>query len=604
MSASRKLVYSGLAMLVCASGAGCAGSRLRDMFASGSPSDYKTLQEIAEDERRQTEGSSSSAVAGTETTADKPALGTRLSSWSPMKKNTPAAEESAGSAVADTKAAEASGDTKLPNPFDSLLARGNRRKELEADPFLERPGTETAKKSAKVQSEAERLAELDALAASKSEKVTQKTSTGKTTADKALADKPLGGKPVADQLADTKSAEKKTVRNTAAAKAPVSKKAAENPFENEELLAALDPEGQADSAAEPLIQSKKKPSHSTGNPAADLEALVSRHNASRGESAGVRKASAVTVEDSVDKEDSGEDYQEMFRALQADFETSAEESSRENAVALSDKKAGRSGTQARDFDALLSGDSQATASAARRVRKITPVNGQVVQETSQEKSADFGKTAKSAGRLSKTVLAANQLLVQADKSQTGNAELFDGKDPFAQVGLADVKAHADQEGFQWKQASDAEETLRQASLTSAEATGFAASETPEKSGSESEDSWGSGFAKNSHRTVSDDSSFAAFASSQDRSGAVAPTRTVSMSRNPGFEDDPFQSASFHTGLETTPGPVAAVDGTPVVKLGGPLTRISMRTWGLIFGGIIVAILLFAPRRNKPVHAER
>ena len=82
-------------------------------------------------------------------------------------------------------------------------------------------------------------------------------------------------------------------------------------------------------------------------------------------------------------------------------------------------------------------------------------------------------------------------------------------------------------------------------------------------------------------------------------------QSASLSRSSairgGFESDPFFStpALSEEHASETDGSLAAANDTPVIKPSGIFSVFTGKTWALLFGGAIVAFLLFAPGRNKP-----
>jgi hypothetical protein len=107
MTTIRTIVSSGLAVMLCVSAVGCAGGRLRDMFSRNSTSDYRTLQELAEEDQKSAETKTGPQLA--EEPQERPSLGQRLASMSPLKRD--AQPETAADAGIDSaeKATPATG---------------------------------------------------------------------------------------------------------------------------------------------------------------------------------------------------------------------------------------------------------------------------------------------------------------------------------------------------------------------------------------------------------------------------------------------------------------------------------------------------------------
>lgn len=120
MTQTRKFVSSSMALLLMTS-VGCAGNGLKSMFARNETAGYKTLEELEAEQENE----------GASTDGSKP----RFASWLPFGKKT--ADESEVMAAADTPESEerTSTGSRWKNPF-------RRQEAVEADPFLTRESPE------------------------------------------------------------------------------------------------------------------------------------------------------------------------------------------------------------------------------------------------------------------------------------------------------------------------------------------------------------------------------------------------------------------------------------------------------------------------------
>lgn len=639
----------GVALLLCSSFVGCAGGRLRDMFSVSPTADYKTLQELAEEERQATPGAAAAAAqladAGPAAdTADQPTLGERLKSSLPLRRGqqvpaetaslTTTVDDQAAASAATAAASPAETPARSGGPLNRLLSLTGRSRQVDADPFLD---SQAAESTAAVQTEAERLAELDQAARS---------------APAAAAAKQ--GTPVKDSLTAAVGDSSTTLTRTVSS----SSSEAEQMFASlsgaggAEADVAADTADDADETAEPLIQPGKKPA--AGQSVDELEAFLTQSKLareSRARAAGTaaeqatagdnqQKALQLASAKAAESPESGESYADMFRALQAGFETPARDtgSPADAASGSSGGSAAARGTAAQPapgstagnpFDSLLAGTDPAAAVANIAAAAAGP------GQHDAEQSSGFDSLLGAAAAASKTVeqqarqtppsardllqsgtAAAAETLARA--GQSGPTDFFAGRDPFAEVGLAAAQSLADDAEFQWKSAEDARLALQQAGQQAADMwNGAAATANSAKAGANTVLDTANRIRNASSQTLSF-AEFEARAYAGSAAGApeppsaapltVPPMHMTSMTRNAGLEEDPpFDTVSFESAFAGAPaaglGAVTAAQTAPAAAVGSA-SGLSFRTWSLIVGGIIVAILLFAPKRNKPQQAEQ
>lgn len=560
MSASKKILCSGAVLLSCLPLSGCAGNRLNNMFSTTSPSDYKTLQQLAEEEREQSGKPAASSLAGIESPAPDAGSTTgerwaRFPSWKRDAKDdakSATVAASSGSEIAESESAESAG------PLNRLLTFGGRKKGLETDPFLETDALSASKsaagsKSAGVQSEMERLAELDRLRELQKNQSLQAAATNQ--------------KSLQDSFDDPSE---EAVRLFAAATAAKSTTTASTGSKTE--------------------AKERNDSKTFANPADELEALLARTDARPKSETTDGKLQLASAKDSPK---SGEDYSDMFRALQAGFETPGETAA--GKFTTKEKSAAGSSDSTNPFDLLLADSAPAkTVSDALSSRTEKEKSGNAADGSFE----DFLKTATTTSHLRKNrqpvrdEVAKSQVLTESEDdvaerlwaTQDASAER---PNPFEQSGLAEAKPLADEADFPWKSASESSFAARNAN-------------------DGGQQWWNNTLANSGFNGSAENFRDSSSAARNSAMGGML-TSGSSVSRNPGFEDaPPFNPVSFQTEFDEqssgAAGVVAAVDTTPVVSVFGQWKLNTFRNWFLLIGGIVVAILLFAPKRTKPMHA--
>jgi hypothetical protein len=510
-------------------------------------------------------------------------------------------------------------------PINRLLSLTGRGRDVEPDPFIDaaEPASQktTSTAARTVQTEAERLKELDALAQAK-----------KNAAE--------AGKP-ADALLSQKSGVKEQVTRTSNEAEQIFADLAKPKSPAAESASAAHPE----SAAEPLITAERRKKAPSVKPADELEELIARDKSTRasrkestsafedmaaaaGESSKLQLASA---QETAAAEPAEENYAEMFRALQAGFETPASDqvaTSAPRSAAAETKK--QSANPASAFDSLLVGKPQPAtvrnpaSTAAATAAGFDELMGAAKSAT--QAASQVANRTRTASELLGGPVVADSGNQRTNRTDENAADFFAGRDPFAEIGLAAAQTLADEAEFQWKEASDARESVARLKESAEQAWGETAARANSavaqtdaflnataglrnsSAGSGAFNDFPSqGFGNEPAGGHADSRMHTASAASDSRRSGP-PVRTSTLTRDPGFEDEPpFDTASFSSDFgaakPASMAVVTAADHAPVVSVSGQVQSVSMRTWGLLAGGIIVAILLFAPKR-KPLQAER
>lgn len=563
MTSPRKIVVGGLVLALCGSSLGCAGSPLRNMLSWNPTRDYKSLDEL--DAEKGEADAAESRVA--QTADEKPTFGQRFASWTSFGKDAPAgAETESASEVADARDTDrskvagtsvADANVESPESKDRPFPFSGRSRKVTSDPFLtadeqnshELPGDSVAGKSGRAS------------------KTTSSGLNSEGTESSGAKDKAERGRfaslPAEGDVIES------SIRRTSA--------------QTEQLFADWNPdsvvpsssdaalqETEDDETAEPLITPSTRgrvAAESTGT-VDDLEALLAKENPF---------ASAAT---------NLTDEQAVF-GHQPRYETRQTSRKAESGVA------GKSETMANAFDSLLAAGTQTAAASNSAAGTIsTAANDRVgrvgqtaVSASTQAFDALFGNAAAAAGE-------ARDSINQAAES-----------DPLLAAGVTVAQSLTADSGFAWKDASAGSVVSHKPTASSGrEPTDATAPLPPLFDNSDRV----TGVDRVTGQRVAGADTVGGGSESSRSPLTIPPVHAASTSRVVG-SDAGFASADpfFDDELPTAAAPtVAKAHSTPTFSVFGALTSLSLRTVGLIFGCIIVAILLFAPGRKKSVSTGR
>jgi len=611
---SKSLVCGSLTLLFCGSMCGCAGSRLRN-FVTGNPSaDYQSLEELEQDKLDSektdeaaaeksllAEDSSEKEPDSTEdaVTEDKPSrfsISRGIAAISPFgrkKDEQVSATDDAESLSSDSDVTdqELNGTKEDDGAVDRLLAAGKKRKAPKEDPFLATVSAQSSSDADEEETESDpeqpsdKTSDADFVA-----KATDNLRTQAASLEREIQDAGSSSAAETEALFAELTAEKES---------PAS--AAEEALETEE----------ADAAAE-----LKK----AGGSLRDLEKMLAKE-----------KSPLQTAESDADAETDSEqasEFEGFYDAMMAD--------TNDTAAKVAAKKT-----------------SEIRGAAEKSMQPATDAAGLFEELASAESDpVPVNKSKKMTDAIARGAGAFDSLFGESEsdsESRSGRANIAaesGAKDPFAAAAEMMEKKVSQETGFNWNVAAKTARTVKETAAAGERwwgTSGNAADSSAPAEGSEQN----SGDSKFNQLVAaaspsSDSSPFftehttsrKSSADSNARTGSAGiksvtmpPIRVVSSSKelpaaetsNGGLQgDDFFQSAGAGASTaqvnavpEVTDGTASAaatasgrasVTNATAAQSSGWLSVGSARTWVMVLGGIIVAILLFAPNRKKAINA--
>ncbi|MFO0426768.1 MAG: hypothetical protein ACK526_09415 [Planctomyces sp.] len=595
---------------------GCAGSRLRNFVTGNSTADYESLA-VIEDDHRNAKSSDSVASAKDNDSqesedpsepAAKPKLTERLASFSPFRKEDKASEET--STAKDESSSEDAESTADADEKSSkrLFSLGKSRKSAKEDPFLTTVSAETSEEETQSEDEETDASETEKTAQKKSAlgDIASKTASLEAELEDSGKDLSKDTQDVFAQLTGTdKSAEDATPKDTGS--------------DFDEFLA-------------------------DGGPESDSSGPGSDSGESEGESADTDSIEKEFAK--AESEDSSDFYSAMMKesgaagaldvakrkATAFEEEIESEESAATSAAAAFEELTTESKNPAADSEGEL--DFAETAEAlvndsAKQLKKQTQVAG---KKTSGNSFDDL---------FSKASETASAVMDTADASAAAAGDSAEGgSDPFEAAARKMTKRVANDSGFNWKKASDTAKAVTDTAATADRMWGDAkkasnAISVPSpianhSEGKAAQNSGNSPFyedrsSKRSPDGLASHRQQAAKSSgdlSDSRAGlSIPPIHVASASSGSGSSvqggdgdsgqadsslsgDSFFSAAPASMTTQADEGDAAAPVMPASLTLAQRLRTLSVRTWLLILGSVVVAALLFAPGRRKGTTVSR
>ena len=550
MTQSGKLINGGLA-LVLISSSGCAGNGLRNMFSRNETAGYKTLEEL-EDERIAKENSEDESSP-------------RFASWLPFGKKT-ADETEAIADAEDTvdKSEESKKSGWWKNPF-------RRQETIEADPFLENElPTEVV-----VAGKNDAKAKADEAASTVKAKTSKDIAAVKESAVKKVSATTEAATEEDDLLVSKFEKHFQQTTETAVTSADES---------SDVIVAGIE------GASAGVAASKKKAASSTEN----VNAAADKKLAEFEELLAAKKAAASKARKDVNldeefeaAEDAADDFAESVAETSKSATTQARATGKQ-AVASVD-----------EFDSLFEPAAKPVAPKKKKAAST--------RTSSAAQNADDVKVARAEDIFGSDAVSGNGSGRPVKKSASNGG--WKGEESEADVASAKGagKAGSGQESDLARKVIDKTVDQFAAMFSGARSSGGAPPATAPDA-----DEW--------------------TAASQGKSGTGrrgVPVRTASNGRElgaaldtpAGFKEDRFFSgggdAPLVTNLQAVPTGEAydgSVPAAPVIRENADTQAVghaatlpsifSFRNLVLVIGGIIVAVLLFAPGRKKPTEANQ
>lgn len=562
MSSARKLACGGLALVICTSSVGCAGSRLRNLVAWSPTSDYKTLEEIQAADQEPHDA---------EPALEKSPLSTRLAALSPFSSAKENDKDRDNEKDKESDSAEKSLAANAPGQegggrLDRFLALATGRKSIQADPFLELdkatdPDSTSPSKVAQSDPQTEPNPEQGKpLAARMVSQTTRDASDGATASsetDRFFAE--LTGEPAAR---DTQAA-------SAAGPGQVSRNSRKTVAVPVKQTAGLGETADSDAAVDDL---ESLLAESSSRADKEFEAIYREMRTRASEAGAIRSAEAAAGAAAGEVEDWSQEEQVVSEKLLA---------------------RGTTDEVSTEFDRILARTSARTEKPKDQFEETfgamlpTEPSSHSVAETSVEPEDVFG--AVPPGKATPLVDDSAFEWKQSDRTQP-KLPRISAAPKHSLIEPADEQ-RADRAG---RTASPAGQASRTSAGTAQRAVALNDAETAFTSGFD-------GFETLSGAVHGD-------ADPVDNSieASAGTTQLVSHSvvRTEGLSADPFDSSS---GVGEMAGGVSRTTTAAVATVAsgrqGFKGLFTLRTLGLLLGGIIVAALLLVPKRSKSVQAE-